>query len=810
MMQIAGELRRGIVMTASLIDKVINDTYRIERVIGTGGMGSVFEASHTRIPKRFAVKLLTRKMIRNRQALQRFYREARITSELGHENIVQVVDFNNTDLGEPFIVMELLDGEDLAHRIYRVTRLDLEETSDILQQVASAMEVAHLKGIVHRDLKPQNLFLCPREGKDDLVKVLDFGISKIVGSESLVSSTRTLMGSLYFIAPEQTRSSEVDHYADIYSMGCIVYTMLAGRPPFYSEDGEDMVEQILTADPPSLREHNDNVPQQVEAVVLKALQKLPEDRYNSMVAFADAFEMAVLRSRSVDFERTDLVEPRELFEDEEEEEEEGEGEQDEEEFGKQVLAGMSTELLTGKRKDTVELSEDELEEDSDTITPETGSEGTGEVLLSEEDMEEDPEEGNAGATEEGAALSDRDLDEAETPRPRPRRLFAKTIHDPKTLLKWPPRAGDEDEKPTDEWQSVSAALEIQRLEAERRETSKVDRVDPGKLGAPDTTKTPAVGERDDRETEEVAPTDGPRGPLTGPFRIMEEGDDGELRSLQRGKEKIPTDELVPTRVVWKGEVDDSDISDVIPTRPRAGAPLRKAKPRPTADQSSPGEPAPEGSRVATPLTDVTQPPGVNPPDDDSEETPRAKEFTSEEGIVMDRVDDVDESAESALFHRQWLSDVTTFPGLDLPWRKILVVLGMLAGIGMIILLVMFANSEEEPLRTATYEVDGQVPRSTGVPVKVVVLGTDGGGAKQPARSGNGVLVVVTTNGQGESIWADVYLDGDRVGSTPLRRQVSAGTHNVSVRKRSFRTISTRTVVRKDETKRVHLVLEEIP
>ena len=508
-------------MASSFIDRVINDTYRIHRVIGTGGMGSVFEASHLRIPRRFAVKILTGRNTTNRQALQRFYREARITSELGHENIIEVVDFNSTEGGVPFIVMELLQGEDLAQRIYRCQRLALEQTSQILLQVGSAMEVVHDRGIVHRDLKPSNIFLCPRVGKDDLVKVLDFGISKIAGRKDGVTNTRTLMGSLYFIAPEQVRSSEVDYRADIYSMGSIVYAMLAGCPPFCATDGELLVAQILAEDPPALWNINPRIPSLVESVVRQALQKHPEERFDSMMEFAREFELAVLRSRSEDFDRTDLVDGDPLAEGEDlvgNEAAEAQPDEDDLGLGRRELAQIPTQPVVEDRR-----------EDAPTIEhPGAHTD----VDLAAEDMQE--------------------LSRTPGPRRPRRRRRLVTLQDPPTAMDWPPKEFDaQEEQPTNEWRSVSQALEFKRLQgsAENRETEEVLPATVLRRGEPDTERVAPliVGAAGEHDTEEHCPQGGAD---AGASEIPAEPEDTCQVLLREAYARVPTDEVVPTRVVW--------------------------------------------------------------------------------------------------------------------------------------------------------------------------------------------------------------------------------------------------------------------
>ena len=282
---------------------VLKETYRLERLLGKGGMGMVYEASHLRLTRRFAVKLLFPEMIASPAAVQLFHREAEVTSRLGHENIVEVVDFDHTPDGVPYLVMELLEGEDLDQRIARLGSFDLEQTTVVLRQLASALAAAHEQGVVHRDLKPKNIFLCP-VGGDEVVKVLDFGISKIMGGQTAVTRPSAMLGSLLFMPPEQTRSTEVDQRADIYAAGAIVYAMLGGRPPFSGEDLEVVYQQVLHEPPPSLRALAPDVPELVEEVVWRALAKQRDDRYESITEFSSAFERAAMRAMSESFDLT--------------------------------------------------------------------------------------------------------------------------------------------------------------------------------------------------------------------------------------------------------------------------------------------------------------------------------------------------------------------------------------------------------------------------------------------------------------------------------------------------------------------------
>jgi serine/threonine protein kinase len=273
----------------SLIGTVLNDTYRIERLIGAGGMGTVFEVSHLRLGRHFALKLITPDRATDPQALARFQREAQVTSKLGHPHIIDVVDFNQTPEGASYIVMELLEGEDLASRLKRSPRLEIQEVAGILHQAASALHAAHGKGIIHRDLKPQNIFLCQIEGQSGLqVKVLDFGISKVLGSQTGMTRSQAVMGTPGYMAPEQAeaRNTEIGPRTDVFAMGVLVYEMLAGEQPFKGETPVVVLYQIVFKEPPPLRSLCPEISEDLERVIAKAMHKSPDERHESMAAFS--------------------------------------------------------------------------------------------------------------------------------------------------------------------------------------------------------------------------------------------------------------------------------------------------------------------------------------------------------------------------------------------------------------------------------------------------------------------------------------------------------------------------------------------
>jgi serine/threonine protein kinase len=275
-----------------MIGKVLQGTYRIEAKLGRGGMGTVYRAAHIRLPKQVAIKVLHGGVRAGESGYRRFQREAEIASSLKHPNIIEVFDFNETSDGEPYIVMELLEGEDLAARIEDRGALDLPSTLEVARSVARGLVAAHARGIVHRDIKPHNVFLC-READTEVVKVLDFGISKIVGSPEALTRSSAIIGTPNYMAPEQTRggnSVQLDARADQFSLGAMVVEMLTGRRPF--EQAGDTPLTILQRIATELPQPIEGVPDPVMRVLEKALAKQPEERFEDVLAFTTALGQA--------------------------------------------------------------------------------------------------------------------------------------------------------------------------------------------------------------------------------------------------------------------------------------------------------------------------------------------------------------------------------------------------------------------------------------------------------------------------------------------------------------------------------------
>jgi eukaryotic-like serine/threonine-protein kinase len=276
----------------SLIGTTLNGDYRVVRLIGEGAMGGIYEARQLRLDKRVAIKVMTRELAVNGDALLRFHREAEITSQLGHPNIISVFDFGTTQSGQPYLVMEYLEGEDLATRLHRKKTLPLRATVRITKQVASALAETHAKGVVHRDLKPANLFLVRVQG-EDFAKVLDFGISKVRAASTALTNASMLMGTPMYMAPEQAKGeSELDHLIDQWALACIAFEMLAGRPPFVGDDTAALLYQVVHEAPPRLSNFVKDLPAEVEQVVLRALSKPPGERFPDVTTFARALEAA--------------------------------------------------------------------------------------------------------------------------------------------------------------------------------------------------------------------------------------------------------------------------------------------------------------------------------------------------------------------------------------------------------------------------------------------------------------------------------------------------------------------------------------
>jgi serine/threonine-protein kinase len=271
--------------------RTLRDTYALGALLGSGGMGEVYKATHLRTQREVAVKLLHAHFVDDAHVLSRFRREAEITGRLGSAHIVQVLDVDE-DEGQPFLVLELLQGESLAARLKANGRVSLEQTIDIVDQIASALDLAHAAGVVHRDLKPENVFLC-----DATAKLLDFGVSKIRGSA--ITQDVAVLGTPDYMSPEQAAGGalEVEASSDVFSLGGMVYTMLTAQRPFVADTVPGLLRAICDREPTPIGDHVRDLPPEVIAVVGKAMAKSPTDRFATAGDFARELRGAAGRRR---------------------------------------------------------------------------------------------------------------------------------------------------------------------------------------------------------------------------------------------------------------------------------------------------------------------------------------------------------------------------------------------------------------------------------------------------------------------------------------------------------------------------------
>jgi tRNA A-37 threonylcarbamoyl transferase component Bud32 len=275
-----------------LVGRVLHDTHRITRLIGRGGMGTVYEAEHVRLAgARFAIKVLHRGMADRPDAFGRFKREAEIATALRHPNIVDVLDFYGTEDGLSCMVMEYLEGESLASRLQRRGTVDPGALAGLMAQVGAGLQVAHDEGIVHRDMKPANIYLVPRPDGGVLVKILDFGISKIRDSTEIITGDHTLIGTPHYMAPEQAEGTvkEIDHRTDIFALGTICYQALYGQYPFDAPTTSGIVYKICRQEPHPGPGASPALDGPLRSVLARAMAKRKEHRYQRVRTFVEEF-----------------------------------------------------------------------------------------------------------------------------------------------------------------------------------------------------------------------------------------------------------------------------------------------------------------------------------------------------------------------------------------------------------------------------------------------------------------------------------------------------------------------------------------
>ncbi len=282
--------------------RTLRDTYAVGTLLGAGGMGEVYTGTHLRTHRNVAIKMLHPHLVEDPTVISRFRREAEITAKLGSEHIVNVIDIDEDD-GQPFLVLELMEGESLAARIAHGGPLGFAETVEVIDQVARGLAVAHAAKIVHRDLKPGNIFLCPRRSpKPDepthTVKILDFGVSKIGGTATAITQEVTILGTPDYMSPEQAagQAEAVDTASDIFSLGGVAYTALTGLRPFDAPSVPALLRKICDDDPVPVNDVCPEVPAAVTGVLAIAMAKRPADRYASALDFARDLRAALTGS----------------------------------------------------------------------------------------------------------------------------------------------------------------------------------------------------------------------------------------------------------------------------------------------------------------------------------------------------------------------------------------------------------------------------------------------------------------------------------------------------------------------------------
>ncbi len=277
------------------IGSLIAGKYRVDRVLGAGGMGVIFAGHHTALDQRVAIKILKPNAIDNAEFVTRFGREARAAARLKSEHVARVLDVGETEKGLPYMVMEYLSGKDLSRIVREKGPLAVQDACEYVLQACEALAEAHAAGIIHRDLKPANLFLTKGTDGTDLVKVLDFGISKIVspsgddGPSEGLTQTQAMIGSPHYMSPEQLKSArDVDSRTDIWSLGGVLFKLLTNQPAFEGSSTPELCVAILVGPLRSMREIRPDIPADLEAIVAKCLSKDANERFATVSDLARA------------------------------------------------------------------------------------------------------------------------------------------------------------------------------------------------------------------------------------------------------------------------------------------------------------------------------------------------------------------------------------------------------------------------------------------------------------------------------------------------------------------------------------------
>ena len=272
------------------IGQIVNGKYRIERQIGRGGMGVVLTATHLQLEHLVAIKVMRRDLVMDDRALDRLLVEARAAARIRSEHVARVLDVGTLENGSPFIVMEYLEGENLADLLDREGALEVEQAASFLLQCCLALAEVHVAEMVHRDLKPGNLFIARLPDGAPVVKIVDFGISKQIGAarDPAATTSPQVLGSPFYMSPEQMRAEPVDERSDIWGLGAILFEMLTGRPPFIGDTLPEVYSAVLNEAPPAVDSLRSGVPGGLDDVVQRCLEKDPAQRFCDVADLAEA------------------------------------------------------------------------------------------------------------------------------------------------------------------------------------------------------------------------------------------------------------------------------------------------------------------------------------------------------------------------------------------------------------------------------------------------------------------------------------------------------------------------------------------
>ena len=294
---------------------ILDSKYKLLESLGQGGMGSIFRAERLHIGDEVAVKLLHHDLVREKQALERFRREARAAAMIRHPNVVSIHDFNDgtSEATEPYIVMELVQGVSLGDLLRREGRMTPERAVRLMNDICAGVGVAHRQGLLHRDLKPDNVIVVPpvHEGDEETAKVVDFGLAKVrdVAASTALTHTGAVIGTLYYMSPEQCSGEELDARADVYSLGAMLYEMLTGSPPFRSNNLAGLIAKHLN-EPAARFAPSLGIPPALESVCLRALAKDRNQRPSDAIAFGRDLQNALRASPASYQPASSLTPPR--------------------------------------------------------------------------------------------------------------------------------------------------------------------------------------------------------------------------------------------------------------------------------------------------------------------------------------------------------------------------------------------------------------------------------------------------------------------------------------------------------------------